>query len=141
LLIDELGGERLTVRARADDNWRRCFICDASKSYRRAGDWLGSPQICRLVPPSTATEHRNIHVRSRRSGERVMASVSQFLTNKLKLKVPSKSGALQVQIWKGLPRNRLHRSLSEAASGGVGPGPRLELPLEAEARRGFAAAA
>ena len=31
--------------------------------------------------------HRNIYVRSRRAGERVMASVSQFLTNKLKLKV------------------------------------------------------
>src|SRR5215467_13678476 len=29
----------------------------------------------------------NIYVRSRRAGERVMASVSRFLTNKLKLKV------------------------------------------------------
>ena len=29
----------------------------------------------------------NIYVRSRRAGERVMASVSRFLTNRLKLKV------------------------------------------------------
>ena len=30
---------------------------------------------------------RNIYVRTRRAGERVMASVSRFLTNKLRLKV------------------------------------------------------
>ena len=37
--------------------------------------------------------HRNIYVRSRRAGERVMASVSRFLTKKLRLKVnEAKSG-------------------------------------------------
>ena len=30
---------------------------------------------------------RNIYVRSHRAGERVMASVSRFLTNRLKMKV------------------------------------------------------
>src|SRR5215472_4678034 len=36
----------------------------------------------------------NIYVRSRRAGERVMASVSRFLTNKLKLKVNEAKGAV-----------------------------------------------
>ena len=36
----------------------------------------------------------NIYVRSRRAGERVMASVSRFLTNKLKLKVNEKKSAV-----------------------------------------------
>jgi RNA-directed DNA polymerase len=36
----------------------------------------------------------NIYVRSRRAGERVMASVSRFLTNKLKLKVNEAKSAV-----------------------------------------------
>src|SRR5271169_4305085 len=36
----------------------------------------------------------NIHVRSRRAGERVMASVSRFLTNKLRLKVNEAKSAV-----------------------------------------------
>src|SRR4030088_677221 len=36
----------------------------------------------------------NIYVRSRRAGMRVMASVSRFLTNKLKLKVNEKKSAV-----------------------------------------------
>jgi len=36
---------------------------------------------------SPRATHRNIYVRSRRAGERVMASVSRFLTKKLRLKV------------------------------------------------------
>jgi hypothetical protein len=34
----------------------------------------------------------NIYVRSRRAGERVMASVSRFLTNRLRLKVNEACG-------------------------------------------------
>ena len=37
---------------------------------------------------------RNIYVRSRRAGERVMASVSRFLTNKLRLKVNEAKSAV-----------------------------------------------
>ena len=40
---------------------------------------------------SPRATHRNIYVRSRRAGERVMASVSRFLTNRLRLKVKAKS--------------------------------------------------
>jgi len=41
---------------------------------------------------------RNIYVRSRRAGERVMASVTRFLTEKLKLKVnEAKSAVAQPQ--------------------------------------------
>ena len=36
----------------------------------------------------------NIYVRSRRAGERVMASVSRFLTNKLRLKVNEAKSAV-----------------------------------------------
>jgi RNA-directed DNA polymerase len=36
----------------------------------------------------------NIYVRSRRAGERVMASVSRFLTNRLKLKVNETKSAV-----------------------------------------------
>jgi len=36
----------------------------------------------------------NIYVRSRRAGERVMASVSQFLTQKLRLKVNERKSAV-----------------------------------------------
>ena len=42
-------------------------------------------------PPAT---RRNIYVRSRRAGERVMASVSRFLTNKLRLKVNEAKSAV-----------------------------------------------
>ena len=38
--------------------------------------------------------HRNIYVRSRRAGERVMASVSRFLTQKLRLKVNEAKSAV-----------------------------------------------
>jgi RNA-directed DNA polymerase len=38
--------------------------------------------------------HRNIYVRSRRAGERVMASVSRFLTTKLRLKVNETKSAV-----------------------------------------------
>jgi RNA-directed DNA polymerase len=38
--------------------------------------------------------HRNIYVRSRRAGERVMASVSRFLTLRLKLKVNETKSAV-----------------------------------------------
>ena len=37
---------------------------------------------------------RNIYVRSRRAGERVMASVSRFLTSKLRLKVNEAKSAV-----------------------------------------------
>ena len=45
------------------------------------------------VRPPSATR-RNIYVRSRRAGERVMASVSRFLTNKLRLKVNEAKSAV-----------------------------------------------
>ena len=38
--------------------------------------------------------HRNIYVRSRRAGERVMASMSRFLTQKLRLKVNEAKSAV-----------------------------------------------
>ena len=38
--------------------------------------------------------HRNIYVRSRRAGERVMASVSRFLTQRLRLKVNEAKSAV-----------------------------------------------
>ena len=38
--------------------------------------------------------HRNIYVRSRRAGERIMASVSRFLTNMLRLKVNEAKSAV-----------------------------------------------
>jgi hypothetical protein len=38
--------------------------------------------------------HRNIYVRSRRAGERVKASVSRFLTTKLRLKVNEAKSAV-----------------------------------------------
>jgi RNA-directed DNA polymerase len=40
------------------------------------------------------TDDANIYVRSRRAGERVMASVSRFLTNKLRLKVNKAKSAV-----------------------------------------------
>ncbi len=43
---------------------------------------------------SPRATHRNFYVRSRRAGERVMASVSRFLTNKLRLKVNEAKSAL-----------------------------------------------
>src|SRR4030095_14780044 len=38
--------------------------------------------------------HRNIYVRSRRAGERVMASITRFITTKLKLKVNEQKSAV-----------------------------------------------
>jgi RNA-directed DNA polymerase len=38
--------------------------------------------------------HRNIYVRSRRAGERIMASISRFLTKKLRLKVNEAKSAV-----------------------------------------------
>ena len=43
---------------------------------------------------SPRATHRNIYVRSRRAGERVMASVSRFLTGKLRLKVNEAKSAV-----------------------------------------------
>src|SRR5271157_153408 len=43
---------------------------------------------------SPRATHRNIYVRSRRAGERVMASVSRFLTNRLRLKVNEAKSAV-----------------------------------------------
>ena len=43
---------------------------------------------------SPRATHRNIYVRSRRAGERVMASVSRFLTSKLRLKVNEAKSAV-----------------------------------------------
>ncbi|RWE20208.1 reverse transcriptase domain-containing protein [Mesorhizobium sp.] len=40
----------------------------------------------------------NIYVRSRRAGERVMASVSRFLTNKLRLKVNEEKSAVATNL-------------------------------------------
>ncbi len=42
--------------------------------------------------------HRNIYVRSRRAGERVKASITRFLTTKLKLKVNEQKSAV-AQPW------------------------------------------
>ena len=43
---------------------------------------------------SPRATHRNVYVRSRRAGERVMASVSRFLTKKLRLKVNGAKSAV-----------------------------------------------
>jgi RNA-directed DNA polymerase len=43
---------------------------------------------------SPRATHRNIYVRSRRAGERVMASVSRFLAGKLRLKVNEAKSAV-----------------------------------------------
>ena len=43
---------------------------------------------------SPRATHRNVYVRSRRAGERVMASVSRFLTKKLRLKVNETKSAV-----------------------------------------------
>jgi RNA-directed DNA polymerase len=51
----------------------------------------GDPVAGVRLPCAT---HRNIYVRSRRAGERVMASVSRFLTQKLRLKVNEAKSAV-----------------------------------------------
>ena len=57
-------------------------------------------RFCRGVCPRAAqsadpgADDCNIYVRSRRAGERVMASVSQFLTQKLRLKVNEAKSAM-----------------------------------------------
>ena len=47
-----------------------------------------------VVPARSAPFEGNIYDRSRRAGERVMASVSRFLTKKLRLKVNEAKSAV-----------------------------------------------
>src|SRR6201981_52907 len=76
-----------------------------------------SPLLSNLVRDDLATElprrglrfcryadDCNIYVRSRRAGERVMASVSRFLTNKLKLRVCDRGNL--VRAWKRVRSNK-----------------------------------
>ena len=52
-------------------------------------------QFCdRLGVELPGATHRNIYVRSRRAGERVMSSVTRLLTTKLKLRVNSEKSAV-----------------------------------------------
>ena len=61
--------------------------------------------------------HRNIYVRSERAGERVMASISQYLTGKLKLRVNKEKSAV------GKPQER--KFLGFSFTGGVKPRRRI----------------
>jgi RNA-directed DNA polymerase len=57
-------------------------------------DDLDKELTCRGLRFCRYADDCNIYVRSRRAGERVMASVSRFLTNKLKLKVNEAKSAV-----------------------------------------------
>ena len=57
--------------------------------------WEPHVRFCeRLAVRLRRATHRNIYVRSHRAGERVMASVSRFLTTKLRLKVNETKSAV-----------------------------------------------
>ena len=63
--------------------WAHLVLDDLDKELARRGH-----RFCRYA------DDCNIYVRSRRAGERVMASVSRFLTNKLRLKVNEAKSAV-----------------------------------------------
>jgi len=66
-----------------------CVVCRAcSIARRRKSSTRRGHRFCRYA------DDCNIYVRSRRAGERVMASMSRFLTNKLRLKVNEAKSAV-----------------------------------------------
>jgi RNA-directed DNA polymerase len=71
-------------------------------------------RFCRYADDS------NIYVRSRRAGERVMASISRFITHRLKLKVNAQKSAVDC------PQNR--SCLGFSLTGGKAPGRRQVAP-------------
>ena len=73
----------------------------------------------------------NIYVRSRRAGERVMESLTRFITTKLKLKVNEQKSAvarpwaaevsgLQLHEWTGIPKRRIAPKAVAGSRSGFG---------------------
>ena len=66
-----------------------CRLCCRTSCWTSwTGSWKDGHRFARYA------DDCNIYVRSRRAGERVMASVSQFIVVKLKLKVNSEKSAV-----------------------------------------------
>jgi hypothetical protein len=67
---------------------------ERSRIPRPTGAPVLDPTCERLAVRLRRATHRNIYVRSHRAGERVMTSVSRFLTSKLRLEVNETKSAV-----------------------------------------------